>query len=44
MAYQLGWRAETWDLPEAKEERYPGASLYLALRDVHRERDQKVTD
>ncbi|KAE9399525.1 hypothetical protein BT96DRAFT_965594 [Gymnopus androsaceus JB14] len=44
MAYQLGWRAETWDLPESKDGRYPGASLYLALRAVHRERDQGVTD
>ncbi|KIK61745.1 hypothetical protein GYMLUDRAFT_42784 [Collybiopsis luxurians FD-317 M1] len=44
MAYQLGWRAETWDLPESNDDRSPGASLYLALRAVHRERDQGVTD
>ncbi|KAF5387310.1 hypothetical protein D9757_005776 [Collybiopsis confluens] len=44
MAYQLGWRAETWDLPESDDGRFPGASLYLALRAVHRERDQGVTD
>ncbi|KAF9075300.1 hypothetical protein BDP27DRAFT_1315847 [Rhodocollybia butyracea] len=44
MAYKLGWRAETWDLPESDEDRHPGSSLYLALRAVHRERDQGVTD
>ena len=38
MAYHLGWRTETWDLPER-----PGdekISLYMALRAVHRERDE----
>ncbi|KAJ3745266.1 hypothetical protein DFH05DRAFT_1487185 [Lentinula detonsa] len=44
IAYQLGWRAETWDLPETHDGHFPGASLYLALRAVHRERDQGVTD
>ncbi|KAJ4469561.1 hypothetical protein J3R30DRAFT_3551103 [Lentinula aciculospora] len=44
IAYQLGWRAETWDLPESNDGYHPGASLYLALRAVHRERDQGVTD
>ncbi|KAJ3865158.1 hypothetical protein EV359DRAFT_80764 [Lentinula novae-zelandiae] len=44
IAYRLGWRAETWDLPESNDGYHPGASLYLALRAVHRERDQGVTD
>jgi len=43
MTYQLGWRTETWDLPDRDEES-PGASLYLALRALHRERDQHVVD
>ncbi|KAJ3839321.1 hypothetical protein F5878DRAFT_130270 [Lentinula raphanica] len=44
IAYQLGWRAETWDLPETHDGHLPGASLYLALRAIHRERDHGVTD
>ncbi|KAJ7281510.1 hypothetical protein C8J57DRAFT_1559254 [Mycena rebaudengoi] len=32
MNYRLGWRTETWDLPDCKGEQSPGAPLYLALR------------
>ncbi|KAJ6610217.1 hypothetical protein B0H10DRAFT_2438144 [Mycena sp. CBHHK59/15] len=42
MNYRLGWRTETWDLPDRKGERNPGAPLYLALRAVHRERNPLV--
>jgi serine-protein kinase ATM len=38
MTYDLGWRTETWDLPEHAMHN-KGMSLYLALRAVHRERD-----
>ncbi|THU87972.1 hypothetical protein K435DRAFT_730265 [Dendrothele bispora CBS 962.96] len=44
MTYQLGWRTETWDLPDRHDEESPGASLYLALRALHRERDQRAVD
>lgn len=43
MNYRLGWRTETWDLPDL-DERAPGASLYLALRAIYRERDSHVID
>jgi ataxia telangiectasia mutated family protein len=39
MSYRLGWRTETWDLPDQTEQRNSGASLYHALRAVHRERN-----
>ncbi|KAH8103969.1 hypothetical protein BXZ70DRAFT_923785 [Cristinia sonorae] len=42
MTYKLGWRTETWDLPERPEQRDVGASLYVALRSVYRERDPSV--
>ncbi|KAJ7442296.1 hypothetical protein FB451DRAFT_1440423 [Mycena latifolia] len=42
MNYRLGWRTETWDLPERKGEGNPGAPLYNALRAVYRERDPRV--
>ncbi|KAF8634560.1 hypothetical protein AX17_004150 [Amanita inopinata Kibby_2008] len=43
MNYRLGWRTETWDLPD-KVEKATGASLYHALRSVYRERDPKTID
>ncbi|PIL25206.1 hypothetical protein GSI_13095 [Ganoderma sinense ZZ0214-1] len=44
LAYNLGWRAETWDLPENLGNDTSGATLYLALRAVYRERStQTVT-
>ncbi|KAJ6591557.1 hypothetical protein DFH09DRAFT_1137348 [Mycena vulgaris] len=42
MNYRLGWRTETWDLPERKGEGNPGAPLYNALRAVYRERNPRV--
>lgn len=42
MNYRLGWRTETWDLPERKGEKHPGAPLYNALRAVYRERNRHV--
>ncbi|KAJ7504364.1 hypothetical protein B0H11DRAFT_513652 [Mycena galericulata] len=42
MNYRLGWRTETWDLPERKGEGIPGAPLYNALRAVYRERNSRV--
>jgi serine-protein kinase ATM len=44
MSYQLGWRTETWDLPDQTIDQNAGASLYLALRAIHRERDQRGAD
>ena len=43
MSYKLGWRTETWDLPNQHQED-SGASLYLALRAVYRERDSLTVD
>jgi ataxia telangiectasia mutated family protein len=42
MNYRLGWRTETWDLPDCKGEQSPGAPLYLALRAVYRERNPRI--
>ncbi|KAI0078689.1 hypothetical protein K474DRAFT_1706258 [Panus rudis PR-1116 ss-1] len=42
MTYQLGWRTETWDLPESTEQCDSGLSLYVALRAVHRTRDSEM--
>ena len=42
MNYRLGWRTETWDLPDQREDF--GASLYFALRAVYRERDALTID
>ncbi|RDB20837.1 Serine/threonine-protein kinase TEL1 [Hypsizygus marmoreus] len=41
--YRLAWRTETWDLPDC-DEQSTGASLYLALRAIHRERDERKVD
>lgn len=44
MAYHLGWRTETWDLPSNAGERNSGAPLYHALRAIYRERDSQSID
>ena len=44
LAYNLGWRAETWDLPENLGNNHSGATLYLALRAVYRERNPHAVD
>ncbi|KAK7686262.1 hypothetical protein QCA50_010482 [Cerrena zonata] len=44
MAYRLGWRTDTWDLPETTNWREPGVALYVALRAVERERDNTTID
>ncbi|TFY59771.1 hypothetical protein EVG20_g7665 [Dentipellis fragilis] len=44
MGYNLGWRTETWDLPDQTGVRSSGISLYRALRAVNRERDPRVID
>ena len=43
MLYRLGWRTESWDLPDSGQQD-PSAALYRALKAVHRERDTKVVD
>lgn len=43
MSYQLGWRTETWDLPDSGQQD-SSTTLYRALRAVHRERNHKVVD
>ncbi|EKM50032.1 uncharacterized protein PHACADRAFT_153321 [Phanerochaete carnosa HHB-10118-sp] len=42
MAYALGWRTGTWDLPEHSGDQK--VALYAALRAVHRERDDRVVE
>ncbi|KAK7025291.1 Serine/threonine-protein kinase Tel1 [Favolaschia claudopus] len=42
MNYRLGWRTETWDLPERHGEGNPGAPLYNALRAVYRTRNSRA--
>ncbi|KAL7280718.1 hypothetical protein ACG7TL_005660 [Trametes sanguinea] len=44
LAYNLGWRAETWDLPERTTDHHSGMALYLAMRAVHRERNPRVVE
>ena len=44
MAYHLGWRTETWDLPGNAGEHNSGAPLYHALRAIYRERDNQSID
>lgn len=44
MSYRLGWRTDTWDLPDRSEEQSSGTSLYLALRAIYRERDPRAVD
>ncbi|KAI0330904.1 hypothetical protein GY45DRAFT_1323035 [Cubamyces sp. BRFM 1775] len=44
IAYSLGWRAQTWDLPETATQDNAGATLYLAMRAVYRERNPHVVD
>lgn len=39
-AYQLGWRTESWDLPDPPNSGFAGSNLYVALRAVHREREK----
>ncbi|KAG2364853.1 hypothetical protein BDR07DRAFT_1400476 [Suillus spraguei] len=43
MCFQLGWRTETWDLPDNAGDS-SGATLYQALRAVYRERDPRAID
>ncbi|KAG8220961.1 hypothetical protein J3R82DRAFT_2466 [Butyriboletus roseoflavus] len=44
MSYQLGWRTETWDLPDTGDFRDSNITLYRALRAIYRERDPHVID
>ncbi|KIJ65638.1 hypothetical protein HYDPIDRAFT_167269 [Hydnomerulius pinastri MD-312] len=44
MSYQLGWRTETWDLPDTGHVQDSIISLYRALRAVYRERDPQAVD
>jgi ataxia telangiectasia mutated family protein len=43
MSYRLGWRTETWDLPD-RVENAGGVPLYKSLRAIYRERDSRVLD
>jgi len=43
MSYKLGWRTETWDLPD-RAENAASVSLYKSLRAIYRERDPHVLD
>lgn len=44
MSYQLGWRTETWDLPDTGDFQDSNIALYRALRAIYRERDPYVID
>jgi len=44
MVYHLGWRTETWDLPDQASSSGSGVALYNALRAVSRERDTQAVD
>ena len=44
MVYHLGWRTETWDLPDQASSSGSGTALYNALRAVFRERDPQAVD
>ena len=44
MVYHLGWRTETWDLPDQASSSGSGTALYNALRAVSRERDPVAVD
>ena len=44
MSYQLGWRTETWDLPDNGDSQDSNITLYRALRAIYRERDPHVID
>ncbi|KAH9066543.1 hypothetical protein EDB87DRAFT_1718946 [Lactarius vividus] len=44
MVYHLGWRTETWDLPDQPSNLGSGTALYNALRAVYRERDSLAVD
>ena len=43
MSYRLGWRTETWDLPD-RVENAGSVPLYKSLRAIYRERDPRVLD
>ena len=43
-SYQLGWRTESWDLPDPSSSGSAGSNLYAALRAVHREREEDTLD
>ena len=43
MSYRLGWRTETWDLPD-RAENAASVPLYKSLRAIYRERDPRVLD
>lgn len=44
LAYTLGWKTETWDLPVVEESRNPSATLYAALQAVHRQREPEAVE
>ncbi|PPQ98246.1 hypothetical protein CVT26_003417 [Gymnopilus dilepis] len=43
MNYKLGWRTETWDLPD-QTQAVSGVPLYRSLRAIYRERDLGTLD
>lgn len=43
MDYRLGWRTETWDLPDLAKES-SSAPLYRSLKAVYRERDPRIVE
>ncbi|KIM44739.1 hypothetical protein M413DRAFT_442693 [Hebeloma cylindrosporum] len=43
MDYRLGWRTETWDLPDRAKES-SSAPLYRSLKAVYRERDPRIVE
>ncbi|KLO07453.1 hypothetical protein SCHPADRAFT_1001651 [Schizopora paradoxa] len=44
MTYRLGWRAESWDLPDLPTCDNSSSTLYSALKVVHRDQDSSSVD
>jgi ataxia telangiectasia mutated family protein len=42
--FDLGWRTETWDLPDIQNDSDMSSTLYSALRAVHRETSREAID
>ncbi|EJD46611.1 hypothetical protein AURDEDRAFT_184314 [Auricularia subglabra TFB-10046 SS5] len=44
LGFRVGWRTDSWDLPDPPSNAHPQVSLYQALRAIHRGRDEQAAD
>lgn len=44
LTYEMAWRTQMWDLPEPQLDGQEGATLYIALRAIHRNRGHRDID